>query len=73
MIHLTPREKLIARALCTDRKFAEIAFDLNMRVGTVKNYAGRVYRQMGAKSREHLVGMLLLPLNSPLRREESWQ
>ncbi|HLW51290.1 MAG TPA: helix-turn-helix transcriptional regulator [Candidatus Angelobacter sp.] len=66
---LTPKEKQCARLVREGLTQPEIARRMCVSVRTMKVYLHRVYRKMGVRSQVELLGVLTLPINSPLRRQ----
>lgn len=48
---LSPREVKICRLLIDGRKNKEIAWELNLKEQTIKNYTHKIYKKLGAAGR----------------------
>ena len=67
--HLTPREKQIVDLISQAKLNKEIAYELHLSEGTIKEYLNKVYRKLGVKNRTELaVWALLNPEQSRLIR-----
>jgi DNA-binding NarL/FixJ family response regulator len=67
--HLTPREKQIVDLVSQAKLNKEIAYELHLSEGTIKEYLNKVYRKLGVKNRTELaVWALLNPEQSRLMR-----
>jgi len=65
--HLTPREKQIVDLVSQAKLNKEIAHELHLSEGTIKEYLNKVYRKLGIKNRTELaVWALLNPEQSRL-------
>lgn len=62
---LTPREKVIARWLHTEKTLPEIAVELHVSINTVKSQVGGLYRKLGVASRDDATVMLRRIGHSP--------
>ena len=58
--HLTPREKQIVDLVSQAKLNKEIAWDLHLSEGTIKEYLNKVYRKLGLKNRTELAVWVLL-------------
>ena len=58
--HLTPREKQIVDLVSQAKLNKEIAHELHLSEGTVKEYLNKVYRKLGLKNRTELAVWVLL-------------
>jgi DNA-binding NarL/FixJ family response regulator len=52
--NLTFREKQIARLVCQAMLNKEIAFELHLTEGTIKEYLNRIFRKLSVKNRTEL-------------------
>lgn len=52
--HLSFREKQIATLVCQAKLNKEIAFELHLTEGTIKEYLNRIFRKLQIKNRTHL-------------------
>ena len=52
--HLSFREKQIARLVCQAKLNKEIAFELRLTEGTIKEYLNRIFRKLELKNRTEL-------------------
>lgn len=50
----TPQETAIAKALLTDKSYAEISSLMNLNINTVKHYVRRIYRNLLVQKRSQL-------------------
>lgn len=66
---LTARQKLVARLACEAYTNEELAKILGMHIRTLKRHLGQIYFILEVDGRVALVRDLLLPLDSPLRKE----
>lgn len=57
---LTPREKQIVDLVSRARLNKEIAYELHLSEGTIKEYLNKVYRKLGLKNRTELAVWVLL-------------
>ena len=58
--HLTPREKQIVDLISRAKLNKEIAYELHLSEGTIKEYLNKVYRKLGLKNRTELAVWALL-------------
>lgn len=58
--HLTPREKQIVDLVSKAMLNKEIAYELHLSEGTIKEYLNKVYRKLGFKNRTELAVWALL-------------
>lgn len=58
--HLTPREKQIVDLVSRAKLNKEIAYELHLSEGTIKEYLNKVYRKLGLKNRTELAVWVLL-------------
>jgi DNA-binding NarL/FixJ family response regulator len=58
--HLTPREKQIVDLVSQAKLNKEIAYELHLSEGTIKEYLNKVYRKLGLKNRTELAVWVLL-------------
>ena len=58
--HLTPREKQIVDLVSQAKLNKEIAYELHLSEGTIKEYLNKVYRKLGIKNRTELAVWVLL-------------
>lgn len=58
--HLTPREKQIVGLVSQAKLNKEIAYELHLSEGTIKEYLNRVYQKLGVKNRTELAVWALL-------------
>jgi DNA-binding NarL/FixJ family response regulator len=64
VIHLYPKDKLIAKELLTGKSNVEIAAVLNMKVRTVKWHIERIYEFSGVRSRLQYMAKMMTPRNT---------
>jgi DNA-binding NarL/FixJ family response regulator len=51
---LSPRERQVVRLVCQAKLNKEIAFELHLTEGTIKEYLNRIFRKMGVSNRTEL-------------------
>jgi DNA-binding CsgD family transcriptional regulator len=69
--HLTFREKQIVDLVIQAKLNKEIAYELHLSEGTIKEYLHKVFRKLGVKSRTELAVWALVSEDGPARREAS--
>lgn len=67
LFELTPREAAIAVRLAQGADLAEIARELGIGLGTVRNHLKRVFDKTGTNRQSHLVRLILRGLGTPRR------
>jgi DNA-binding CsgD family transcriptional regulator len=67
--HLTFREKQIVDLVIQAKLNKEIAYELHLSEGTIKEYLHKVFRKLGVKSRTELAVWALVSEDGPGRRE----
>jgi DNA-binding CsgD family transcriptional regulator len=69
--HLTFREKQIVDLVIQAKLNKEIAYELHLSEGTIKEYLHKVFRKLGVKSRTELAVWALVSKEGPGRRAPS--
>jgi DNA-binding CsgD family transcriptional regulator len=67
--HLTFREKQIVDLVIQAKLNKEIAYELHLSEGTIKEYLHKVFRKLGVKSRTELAVWALVSSDGPGRRD----
>src|SRR5580692_8890665 len=67
--HLTFREKQIVDLVIQAKLNKEIAYELRLSEGTIKEYLHKVFRKLGVKSRTELAVWALVSEDGPGRRD----